>query len=169
MAARAANTKANFFIEISPWTGFFECAKDDERSCSRQTDIYEWPFRKERGFGLCRALQPDLSKCGGITEALKMSAMASAYKLPVHCHSSMGINMAATVHFMSAIENAGYFEADCSLGNPLRDELIDPPIRGSGDGTISPGEKPGIGIKVDEAMIRRYAGVEGPAETGLRG
>jgi L-alanine-DL-glutamate epimerase-like enolase superfamily enzyme len=107
-------------------------------------------------------LQPDLSKCGGITEALKIAAMASAYKLPVHCHSSMGINMAATVHFMSAIENAGYFEADCSLSNPLRDELIDPPIRVAGDGTISPGEKPGIGIEVDEAMIRHYAGVEGP-------
>jgi hypothetical protein len=61
------------------------------------------------------------------------------------------------------------FEADCSLGNPLRDELIDPPIRVSGDGTISPGEKPGIGIEVDEAMIRHYAGVDEPAETGLRG
>jgi hypothetical protein len=23
-----------------------------ERTCSRQTDIYEWPFRMERGFGL---------------------------------------------------------------------------------------------------------------------
>jgi L-alanine-DL-glutamate epimerase-like enolase superfamily enzyme len=107
-------------------------------------------------------LQPDLSKCGGITEALKISAMASAYKLPVHCHSSMGINMAATVHFLSAVENAGYFEADCSLSNPLRDELINPPIRVSEDGTISPGEKPGIGIEVDEDMIRHYAGVEGP-------
>jgi L-alanine-DL-glutamate epimerase-like enolase superfamily enzyme len=32
----------------------------------------------------------------------------------------------------------------------------------AGDGTISPGEKPGIGIEVDEAMIRHYAGVEGP-------
>ncbi len=107
-------------------------------------------------------LQPDISKCGGVTEALKISAMASAYKLPVHCHSSMGINMAATAHFLSAIENAGYFEADCSLSNPLRDELIDPPVRISDDGTISPNEKPGIGIEVDEDMIRHYAGVEGP-------
>jgi D-galactarolactone cycloisomerase len=107
-------------------------------------------------------LQPDISKCGGITEALKISAMASAYKLPVHCHSSMGINMAATVHFLSAIENAGYFEADCSLSNPLRDVLIHPPIQVSDDGTISPLEKPGIGIEVDEDMIRHYPGVEGP-------
>jgi L-alanine-DL-glutamate epimerase-like enolase superfamily enzyme len=107
-------------------------------------------------------LQPDLSKCGGITEGLKIAAMGSAYKLPVHCHSSMGINMAATVHFLSAIENTGYFEADCSLDNPLRDELIDPPIRVSDDGTISPSEKPGLGIEVDEEMIKRHAGVEGP-------
>ena len=37
--------------------------------------------------------QPDLSKCGGITEALRIAAIASAHKIPVHPHSSMtGIN-----------------------------------------------------------------------------
>ena len=34
--------------------------------------------------GAVGILQPDLSKCGGITEALKIAAMASAYKLPIH-------------------------------------------------------------------------------------
>jgi D-galactarolactone cycloisomerase len=74
----------------------------------------------------------------------------------------MGINMAATVHFLSAIENAACFEADRSRSNFLRDELIDPPVEVSDDGTISPGEKPGAGVDVDEDMIRRYMGVEGP-------
>ena len=108
-------------------------------------------------------LQPDLSKCGGITEALRIAAMASADKLPIHLHTSQGINMTAAVQVLSAIENGGYFEADCSLNNPLRDELIDPPIRVAADGTISPSDKPGIGVDVDEEMILRYAGVEGPS------
>ncbi|MDR3671567.1 MAG: mandelate racemase/muconate lactonizing enzyme family protein [Holophaga sp.] len=108
-------------------------------------------------------LQPDLSKCGGITEALKIAAMASAHKLPINLHSSQGINQMASVQFLSTIENSGYFEADCSLNNPLRDELIDPPIRISADGTISPSEKPGIGVDVNEDMILHFPGTEGPA------
>jgi L-alanine-DL-glutamate epimerase-like enolase superfamily enzyme len=107
--------------------------------------------------------QPDLTKCGGVTEAMKIAAMASAYKLPINPHTSQGVSMTATVQFLSAIENGGYFEADCSLNNPLRDELIDPPIRVDKDGTISPSEKPGVGVDVNEDMIRRFPGTEGPS------
>jgi L-alanine-DL-glutamate epimerase-like enolase superfamily enzyme len=45
----------------------------------------------------------------------------------------------------------------------LRDELIDPPIRIAADGTISPSEKPGVGVEVNEEMILHYAGVAGPS------
>lgn len=107
-------------------------------------------------------LQPDISKTGGITETLKIAAMASAQKLPIHCHSSMGINMTTTIHVLSAIENAGYFEGDCSIDNPLRDALIDPPIRIDGSGMVQPNDGPGLGIDVDEDFIRRHEGVSGP-------
>ena len=112
--------------------------------------------------GAVSMLQPDISKTGGITETLRIAAMASAYKLPVHCHSSNGLNMAATIHLMSAIDNAGYFEGDCSAENKLRDELIDPPIRIDGDGTVVANEGPGLGVAVNEELIRQYAGVAGP-------
>jgi D-galactarolactone cycloisomerase len=106
-------------------------------------------------------LQPDISKAGGITETLRIAAMASAYKLPINCHSSMGINMAATAHVMSAIDNAGYFEADCSLENPLRDELVSPPTRVTAQGTVLPNDRPGLGIEVNEDFIHRHAGTAG--------
>ncbi len=108
-------------------------------------------------------LQPDLSKCGGVTEALKIAAMASVEKLPIHPHTSQGVNSTTTVHFLSAIENGGYLEADCSLNNPLRDEMINPPVRVGSDGTASPNEKPGLGIEIDEAMILRFPGTTGPS------
>jgi D-galactarolactone cycloisomerase len=106
-------------------------------------------------------LQPDISKAGGITETLRIAAMAGAYKLPINCHSSMGINMAATAHVMSAIDNAGYFEADCSLENPLRDELVSPPTRVTAQGTVLPNDRPGLGIEVNEDFIHRHAGTAG--------
>ncbi|MBP0443569.1 mandelate racemase/muconate lactonizing enzyme family protein [Roseomonas sp. SSH11] len=107
--------------------------------------------------------QPDLSKCGGITEALRIAAIASAYKIPVHPHSSMtGLNQAATIHFLCAIDNAGYFEADVSRANLFRDALVSEPWRIGADGCVRPNEAPGIGVEVDEDWLRAHPAIEGP-------
>ena len=113
--------------------------------------------------GVVSILQPDISKTGGITETLRIAALASVHKLPIHCHTGMGLNMVATTHTMSAIENGGYFEADCSIDNPLRDELLAPPVRVGPDGTIRPNEGPGLGVEVNEEFIRRHPGTAGAA------
>ena len=113
--------------------------------------------------GSVTILQPDLCKAGGITETMRIAAMASVYKLPVHCHSTAGLCMAATLHVMSAIDNPGYFEADCALDNPLRDALAVPPYVIAPDGTVRPNEGPGLGVEVDEGLIARYPGISGPA------
>src|SRR2546422_3503042 len=106
--------------------------------------------------GAITILQPDLSKCGGITEALRIAALASAWKLPIHPHTSMtGLNMAATVHFLAAIDNGGYFEADVSRQNLFRDALTSRPYEVGADGCVRPLEAPGIGVEVDEAFCAK--------------
>jgi L-alanine-DL-glutamate epimerase-like enolase superfamily enzyme len=108
-------------------------------------------------------IQPDLSKSGGITECQRIAAMASAYKLEVHPHTSMtGINMAATIHFLAAIDNGGYFEGDVSKNNLFRDELTSRPFELAKDGTVRPLEAPGIGVEVDEAFLKAHPVIEGP-------
>ena len=108
--------------------------------------------------------QPDLSKCGGITELLRIAAIASAHKIPIHPHSSMtGLNQAATIHVLCALDNAGYFEADISKGNLFRDALVSTPWALGADGTVRPNETPGIGVEVDEAWLRAHPAIEGPA------
>jgi len=108
-------------------------------------------------------LQPDLSKTGGVTEALRIAALASAWKLSINPHTSMtGLNMAASIHFLSAIENCGYFEADVSKKNPFRDELVSRPYELGPDGCVRPLEKPGIGVEVDEDFLGRHPVIEGP-------
>jgi len=114
--------------------------------------------------GAIRILQPDLSKCGGITEGLRIAALASAWKLPIHPHTSMtGLNMAATIHFLAAIDNGGYFEADASRANLFRDELTSCPYEVDSEGTVQPLEEPGIGVEVDEKFIARHPVIEGPS------
>lgn len=114
--------------------------------------------------GAITILQPDLSKTGGITEALRIAALASSWKLPIHPHTSMtGINMAATIHFLTAIENGGYFEADISKNNLFRDKLVSTPYRIDKDGNVAPLEAPGIGVEVDEGFLIAHPVIEGPA------
>ena len=109
-------------------------------------------------------LQPDLSKTGGITEFMKIAAMASAYKLPVHPHTSMtGLNMAASIHVLAALENPGYFEGDVSINNLFRDVLVSEPYRVDNDGCVRPLEGPGLGLEVDENFLLRHPVIEGPS------
>jgi len=112
--------------------------------------------------GVIQILQPDLSKCGGFTEVLRVAAMASAWKLPVHPHTSItGINMAACVHFLAAIDNGGYFEADVSAYNPLKDDLVGTPYMVDSSGCVVAPEGPGLGVEVDEDFLAKHPVIEG--------
>jgi L-alanine-DL-glutamate epimerase-like enolase superfamily enzyme len=119
-------------------------------------------FAQLREAGAVQIWQPDLSKCGGITEGLAIAAMASAYRIPMHTHSSAtGINHAATIHFMAAIENSGYFEACVSHFNPLRD-MFGTTFEIGADGCVEPMDKPGIGLDIDESLFAKYPLIDGP-------
>ncbi|MEO7402975.1 MAG: mandelate racemase/muconate lactonizing enzyme family protein, partial [Burkholderiales bacterium] len=100
--------------------------------------------------GAIRILQPDLSKTGGLTETLRIAAMASAYKLPINPHTSAtGLNMAASIHLLCAIDNGGWFEADVAKENEFRDSLTERPDLLDANGSVNPSEKPGLGLEVD--------------------
>jgi len=114
--------------------------------------------------GCVTVLQPDLSKTGGVTEALRVAHLASAWKLPINPHTSMtGLNMAATIHFLAAIDNGGYFEGDVSKNNLFRDELVTRPYTVGSDGCVRPLESAGIGVDVDEKFLQAHPVIEGPA------
>lgn len=109
-----------------------------------------------------QVFQPDLSKTGGITEGLRIAAMASAWGIPVHPHSSAtGINHAVSVHFLAAIDNGGYFEACVSRFNPLRD-MFGKTFEIGSDGCVEPLDRPGIGLDIDEKIFSEFPPIDGP-------
>jgi L-alanine-DL-glutamate epimerase-like enolase superfamily enzyme len=73
-----------------------------------------------------------------------------------------GVNQAASIHYLAAIENGGYFEADISRANRFRDELGSTPWTIGADGMVRPNETPGIGVEVDEGFLAAYPAIEGP-------
>ncbi|SOY63500.1 enolase C-terminal domain-like protein [Cupriavidus taiwanensis] len=89
--------------------------------------------------------------------------MAAAQKLPVHLHTAMtGLNMAASIHVLAAIENRGYFEADVSKHNLFRDALVSCPFTVREDGTVVPPQGAGLGVEVDEDFLLAHPAIEGP-------
>ena len=123
-----------------------------------------YDFQRLVDAGCVSVVQPDLSRCGGITEALRIAALASATGLPVCTHGChTGLNMAASVHFLASIDNAWYFEGDGSTDNLFRTRACSASYELAADGTVTPLEGPGIGVEVDEEFIGGHPLTEGPA------
>lgn len=90
--------------------------------------------------------------------------MASAEKLPIHPHTlASGLNMAASMHVLCALDNPGYFEADVAKENLFRDVLTSRPDTLDAEGCVWPPDAPGLGIEVDEDFLRAHPVIEGPA------
>ena len=108
-------------------------------------------------------VQPDLSKTGGVTETMRIAALASAWKISVNPHTSAtGINMVATLHLLAAIDNPGYFEGDVAKHNPFRDDVVGLPYQLDAEGCVRPPEGPGLGVEVDERFLAAHPLIEGP-------
>jgi L-alanine-DL-glutamate epimerase-like enolase superfamily enzyme len=123
-----------------------------------------YEFQRLIDAGNVGVLQPDMSRCGGVTEAVRIAALASAAGLPVCTHGChTGLNFAASVHFLASIDTPWYFEADGSTDNPLRTEACSASYALSESGTVLPLDGPGLGVEVDEAYLRAHPLTEGPA------
>ena len=99
-------------------------------------------------------VQPDLAVCGGLTEALRVAAMAYAADLRVAPHVIGGfVNFHASLHFAAilptrpavAFRRHPIFEYD-QTPNALRD-LVEVP-RVQSDGTVAIPEGPGFGFEI---------------------
>lgn len=151
-------------------------APHDRRSYRSASDLLQVPlaagenhftrfeFNQLIADGAVQILQPDLSKAGGVTEVMRIAAMASAEKLPIHPHTlASGLNMAASLHVLSAIDNGGYFEADVAKENLFRDRLTSRTDLLDEDGCVHPPDQPGLGIEVDEKFLAAHPLIDGPA------
>ncbi len=112
--------------------------------------------------GVISILQPDLSKAGGVTEVMRIAHTASTWRMPICPHSSItALNMASTIHLLKSIDNAGYFEADVSHGNPFREKMSSLPYTVMPDGTVELPDGPGIGVEIDDAFLEAHAFIPG--------
>jgi len=100
-------------------------------------------------------LQPDPAICGGVTESMRIGALAASYQLALapHCWGSI-ISFVAGVNVAFASPSAVIVEFSLG-GNPLMYELCNerPEVEG---GLVQPPVRPGWGVTLNEDFIKEY-------------
>lgn len=111
-------------------------------------------------------LQPDVMWVGGMTELLKVSAMASAYDIPVIPHASGPYSY----HFVVSQSNSPFQEylansPDGKSVTPVFGDLfLNEPIPDKGYLDVSVLDKPGFGLQLNpQARLLPAAGILNPA------
>lgn len=101
-------------------------------------------------------LQPDPAFCGGITEAMRIAAIASSFNLRLAPHLWAGAPcFFAGLHVLAA-SPAGFI-VEYSLGaNPMIHDLSRQPVTVV-DGMIAVPDGPGLGLDIDTETIARFA------------
>ena len=130
------------------------CPRSPVPIAAGEGDVTHWDFEDliERGV---HVIQPDVAFCGGLTVCRRVSAMTQARDRRVvpHCFST-GINLAASLHWMASVPGGDLVEY-CLRPSPLMRKLVKnlPPLV---DGRVPVPEGPGLGIELDEEVVREY-------------
>ena len=109
----------------------------------------KWEFKDLMERGAVEVVQPNVRKCGGVTEFVKIAAMADAYGLPVCPHHTEYIDVALA----AAIPNGLLHEYIETSFDPIGHLFVDP-IKPE-NGKISPSMKPGFGIEIDRESLEK--------------
>jgi len=101
-------------------------------------------------------VQPDITRCGGISEIRKINDLAamSGTKLIPHGFST-GILLAATVQFLAATEHGDLMEYSQS-SSPLFTGLVKN-LLAFENGYVTVPDCIGLGVDLDEDMIQKYS------------
>ena len=111
-------------------------------------------FRNLFAAGALDIAQPSVAKIGGITEVLKIAALAEAHgvRLVPHC-AYFGPGFLASLHLAAAIAPAAPFEHLFATleASPYHDLVLAP------GGRVTVPDAPGLGRDPDPDILRRYA------------
>jgi L-alanine-DL-glutamate epimerase-like enolase superfamily enzyme len=121
-----------------------------------ESEFTRHDFREIAELRAADVLQPDLAIAGGITEGVRIAAVASAYNLRLAPHLWSGAPGFAAGIALATSQSAGFI-LEYSLGaNPLLHELVHEKFTVV-EGLLEIPDRPGLGITVDEEFVRRYA------------
>jgi mannonate dehydratase len=93
---------------------------------------------------------------GGITHLRRIAALADLYQIRTGCHGATDLSpvcMAAALHFDLSVPNFGIQEY---MRHTPETDAVFPHAYTFADGMMHPGDKPGLGVEIDEELAVKY-------------
>ena len=93
---------------------------------------------------------------GGITHLRRIAALADLYQVRTGCHGATDLSpvcMAAALHFDLSVPNFGVQEY---MRHTAETDAVFPHAYAFENGMMHPGDKPGLGVDLDEVLAARY-------------
>src|SRR5579859_5395041 len=123
-----------------------------------------YDFKRVLETGGVDIIQPDPSHAGGITETLKIAAMAEAYDVALALHCPLGpIALAANLQIDALCHNAFIQEQGLGIhyntSNDLLDYVKDPRVFDYDQGFVKIPNGPGLGIEINEEYVAERAAI----------
>jgi D-galactarolactone cycloisomerase len=112
-----------------------------------------WPYIQQHAVDI---IQPDCTKCGGLTEAWRIGWMAYEHNIQIVPHGwNTAIGLAADLHLTAALPVARYVEF--LTPSPYLDRLVTVPMKPDAEGFLHLPTGPGLGVELDRNAMAEFA------------
>jgi D-galactarolactone cycloisomerase len=107
--------------------------------------------------GALDIVQPDATKCGGLSEARRIAWLAYDHNIGFVSHGwNTAVGVAADLHLAAAIPIAKYVEYLTPAA--YIEQIITTPFRIDAEGYLAIPDGPGLGIELDREALKRFSG-----------
>jgi len=101
-------------------------------------------------------VQPDATKCGGLTEARRIAWLAYDHNIQFVSHGwNTAVGLAADLHLAASLPVARYVEYLTPA--PYIDEILQQPFQLDEQGYLTIPNRPGLGIELNRAALARFS------------
>lgn len=160
--AKALEPYGLYFFEEPCWPESMEDIALIQRAvqtpiASGERLVGVWAFRELLEKRAVSVIQPDITHCGGLTEARRIGALAEAYRVAMAPHNPQGpVSTAASIELGFA--TPAYIICE-SVHNdvPWRQDVVSEGFSVQREGRIVlPNARPGLGIEINEAEVKKH-------------
>jgi L-rhamnonate dehydratase len=125
----------------------------DLRVTAGEQDATWWGFRELIDRARVDLVQPDVTRCGGITEMLRIAELARSQGKETVPHAwKSGIIKAASLH-CNAVMPDGIWQEYCVADTPIAKRLTVQRLPIEDDGCVAVPSAPGLGVDLDEDVL----------------
>ncbi len=119
-----------------------------------EQDVTVWGFRELIDRGHVDILQPDVTRCGGITETLRIAKLGAERGLKTVPHAwKSGIIKAASLHVNAVLPDA-LFQEYCVAETPINTKLTNELLPIESDGYVAVPTAPGLGVTLNDDVVQ---------------